>query len=117
MSDFPEFDAQYRTVLIKDKEDRFEQLAAEANFNVYHSDIWRGTGRKFAELIVQECIKVMYDNAIERQVPPNIEKTPTHYAVAILEHFKIQETKREKFDRAIKETFGFGADLSGKETP
>jgi len=57
MSDFPEFDAQYRTVLIKDKEDRFEQLAAEANFNVYHSDIWRGTGRKFAELIVRECVE------------------------------------------------------------
>jgi hypothetical protein len=72
---------------------------------------------KFAESIVRECIQVMYDNAIERQVPPDIEKTPTHYAVAILEHFRIQETKREKFDRAIKETFGFGADLSGKETP
>lgn len=59
MSDFPEFDSQYRTVLIKDKEDRFEQLAAEANFNVYHSDIWRGTGRKFAELIVRECASVV----------------------------------------------------------
>ena len=117
MSDFPEFDRAYTTVLVKDKEDRFEQLAAEANFNVYHSDIWRGTGRKFAESIVRECITVMYDNAIERQVPPDIEKTPTHYAIAILEHFRIQETKREKFDRAIKETFGFGADLSGKETP
>jgi hypothetical protein len=56
MSDFPEFDRAYKTVLVKDKEDRFEQLAAEANFNVYHSDIWRGTGRKFAELIVAECI-------------------------------------------------------------
>jgi hypothetical protein len=55
MSDFPEFDRAYQTVLVKDKEDRFEQLAAEANFNVYHSDIWRGTGRKFAELIVREC--------------------------------------------------------------
>ena len=58
MSDFPEFDAQYQTILVKDKADRFEQLAAEANFNVYHSDIWRGTGRRFAELIVRECIKI-----------------------------------------------------------
>jgi|688.fasta_scaffold1699491_2 hypothetical protein len=57
MSDFPEFDRAYKTVLVKDKEDRFEQLAAEANFNVYHSDIWRGTGRKFAELIVRECLE------------------------------------------------------------
>ena len=55
-SDFPEFDQAYRTVLVKDLEDKFEQLAARANFNIYHCDIWRGTARKFAELIVQECI-------------------------------------------------------------
>lgn len=55
MSDFPDFDRAYKTVLVKDKEDQFEQLAAEANFNVYHSDIWRGTGRRFAESIVREC--------------------------------------------------------------
>jgi hypothetical protein len=35
-------------------------LTAEANFNVYHSDIWRGTGRTFAELIVRECGEVAY---------------------------------------------------------
>jgi len=46
---------------------------------------------KFAKLIVQECVKVMYDNAIERQVPPDIEKTPTYYAAAILEHFGAKE--------------------------
>jgi hypothetical protein len=46
---------------------------------------------KFAKLIVQECVKVMYDNAIERQVPPDIEKTPTYYAAAILEHFGVKE--------------------------
>ena len=46
---------------------------------------------QFAELIVRECIKVMYDNAIERKVPPDIEKTPTHYAVAILEHFGVSD--------------------------
>jgi len=57
-SDFPEFDQAYRSVLVKDPTDPFEQLAAEANFNVYHSDIWRGTGRKFAELIVRECIRL-----------------------------------------------------------
>jgi hypothetical protein len=57
-SDFPEFDKAYQSVLVKDLTDRFEQLAAQANFNVYHSDIWRGTGRKFAELIVRECADV-----------------------------------------------------------
>ena len=46
---------------------------------------------KFAELIVRECVKVMYDNAIERKVPPDINQTPTHYAVAVLEHFGVEE--------------------------
>ena len=46
---------------------------------------------KFAELIVRECVKVMYDNAIERKVPPDINQTPTHYAIAVLEHFGVQE--------------------------
>jgi hypothetical protein len=57
-SDFPEFDQAYRTVLVKDLEDKFEQLAAAANFNIYHSDIWRGTARKFAESIVKETLQV-----------------------------------------------------------
>jgi hypothetical protein len=46
---------------------------------------------KFAELIVRECVRVMYDNAIERNVPPDINQTPTHYAVAVLEHFGVEE--------------------------
>ncbi len=58
-SDFPEFDQAYRTVLVKDLEDKFEQLAAAANFNIYHSDIWRGTARRFAESIVLECINIV----------------------------------------------------------
>lgn len=45
----------------------------------------------FAELIVRECVKVMYDNAIERKVPPDINQTPTHYAIAVLEHFGVEE--------------------------
>jgi hypothetical protein len=56
MSDFPDFDQAYKTVLVKDLEDKFEQLATKANFNIYHSDIWRGTARKFAESIVCECL-------------------------------------------------------------
>ena len=45
---------------------------------------------RFAELIVRECVKVMYDNAIERNVPPDIDKTPTKYAIAILKHFGVE---------------------------
>jgi hypothetical protein len=33
----------------------------------------------------------MYDDAIERKVPPDINQTPTHYAVAVLEHFGVKE--------------------------
>ena len=57
MSDFPDFDRAYQTVLVKDQNDKFEELAAKANFNVYHSDIWRGTGKRFAEYIVEECAR------------------------------------------------------------
>ena len=46
---------------------------------------------KFAELIVRECVTVMYDDAIERKVPPDINQTPTHYAVAVLKHFGVEE--------------------------
>ena len=45
---------------------------------------------KFAQLIVQECVKVMYDNAIERKVGLEIDKRPTYYAAAILEHFGVK---------------------------
>ena len=46
--------------------------------------------QKFAELILEECVKVMYENAIKRKVPPDINQTPTHYAVAVLEHFGLK---------------------------
>jgi hypothetical protein len=46
---------------------------------------------KFAELIVRECVKVMYDNAIERKIGLEIDKRPTYYAAAILEHFGTKE--------------------------
>lgn len=113
MSDFPEFDQAYKTVLVKDSEDRFEQLAAEANFNVYHSDIWRGTGRKFAELIVADCMERIRVVIAEEAMPVYSD----YFLYDFKAHFGIQETKREKFDRAIKEAFKDGADLSGKETP
>lgn len=54
--------AEQRAVESKDIEpivttDRFEQLAKESSFNIYKSDLWRGTGQRFAESIVNECIK------------------------------------------------------------
>lgn len=82
VSDFPEFDQAYRSVLVKDHEDKFEKLAAEANFNVYHSDIWRGTGRKFAELIVRECADIANNPA------PGCHSS---FGKIILEHFGVKE--------------------------
>ena len=81
--------------------ERIRELAEQATstLSVNHEG-YRGKGyteqveffdkEKFAELIVRECVKVMYDNAIERKVPPDINQTPTHYAVAVLEHFGVE---------------------------
>ena len=55
-SDFPEFDEVYYKVLLPENPNRFDILAANANFNIYHSDLWNGTGKRFAEMIVQECV-------------------------------------------------------------
>ena len=74
--------------------ERIKLLAKQAGytpdmFGVGHWDM--PECKKFAELIVLECVKVMYDNAIERKVPPDINQTPTHYAIAVLEHFGVNQ--------------------------
>lgn len=75
----------------------FDQALAEfkaenKNATIVNPDpVQRDFVEKFARLIVRECVKVMYDNAIERRVPPDINQTPTHYAVAVLEHFGVEE--------------------------
>ncbi len=89
MSDFPEFDRAYKTVLLKDPEDRFEQLAAQANFNIYHSDIWRGTARKFAELIVQECVGVVEGGHFLHQDAPEA-RLARECSSAIKRHFGVE---------------------------
>ena len=76
--------------------ERIKQLAIEARLiaaepNGFDSTRLSMSQQRFAQLIVQECVRVMYDNAIERNVPPDINQTPTHYAVAVLEHFGVEE--------------------------
>jgi hypothetical protein len=70
---------------------RIQELAEQAKANMPAGLVverWIELyNQEFARLIVRECVKVMYDNAIDRQVPPDIERTPTYYATAILEHF------------------------------
>jgi hypothetical protein len=82
--------------------ERIRELAGQAGFETEHHK-WifandnAGEGEchelleKFAELIIRECVKVMYDNAIERKVGLEIDKRPTYYAAAILEHFGAKE--------------------------
>ena len=70
-----------------------EEVKAENKYAtvVVPDPVQRDFVEKFARLIVRECVKVMYDNAIERKVPPDINQTPTHYAIAVLEHFGVEE--------------------------
>lgn len=56
-SDFPDFDAAYLKTMLPENPDQFDILAAKANFGIYQHDLWRGTGRRFAESIVRECIR------------------------------------------------------------
>ena len=56
-SDFPEFDEVYYKVLLPENPNKFDIMAAKSNFNIYHHDLWIGTGKRFAEMIVNECIK------------------------------------------------------------
>jgi hypothetical protein len=79
--------------------ERIQELAEQAGFYVAGGKIYIPSTseeittcqKKFAELIVNECVRVMYDNAIERKVPPDIDKTPLQYAIAIKEHFGVEE--------------------------
>ncbi len=70
---------------------------------------------RFAELIVAECSKISEDDITDGDACC----TNTAYRIArqIKRHFGVEESKREKIDRAMREAFKDGVDLSGKETP
>jgi hypothetical protein len=65
---------------------------------------------QFAELIIQECVAIVAD-AVDHREPAST------YVGKIKDHFEVRNSKREQFDKAIREVFKDGADLSGKETP
>jgi hypothetical protein len=48
--------------------DPFKEIADRAHFNIYHSDLWRGTGRRFAEFIVEECARCCGSQADMRNI-------------------------------------------------
>jgi hypothetical protein len=62
---------------------RFEHLAEQASFNIYKSDLWRGTGHRFAESIVQECVSIINESVDHRE-------PASTYADKIRAHFGIE---------------------------
>jgi hypothetical protein len=66
--------------------------------------------QKFAELIVRECADLFRLTFTDEQYQRRIDKT-------ILNHFGVEETKREKFRNSFEEAFKDGVDLSGRNTP
>jgi hypothetical protein len=107
-SDFPEFDAAYNRMLLPDNPERFDILAANANFNIYHNDLWRGTARRFAESIVQECI---------RECEYACDNDAFRAAEAIKQHFGLASSKAQKFEQEMLNALSDGIDLSNQDTP
>lgn len=72
--------------------------------------------KAFAKLVIDECITIMHQ---QERLPAGYfypKDTNTHQ-LAILDHFGLTLSKKEKFERAFEEVFKDGADLSGKNTP
>jgi len=49
-------------------EDPFRKIAQDTHFNIYMSDLWTGTARRFAEAIVEECAKCCGSQADTRNI-------------------------------------------------
>lgn len=48
--------------------DPFKDIADRAHFNIYHSSIWNNTGRRFGEMIVEECAKMCMSQADKKNL-------------------------------------------------
>jgi hypothetical protein len=81
-SDFPEFDEAYVKSMLPENPDQFDILAARANFGIYRHDLWHGTGHRFAESIVKECIDII-NNAVDHREPASTytDKIKQHFGV------------------------------------
>ena len=49
-------------------EDPFRKIAEDAHFNIYMSNLWTGTARRFAEAVVEECAKCCGSQADMRNI-------------------------------------------------
>lgn len=48
--------------------DPFLAIAERAHFNIYFSDLWQGTGRRFAEYVVEHCAQLCASQADRRNI-------------------------------------------------
>ncbi len=48
--------------------DPFVAIAERTHFNIYLSNLWQGTGRRFAEAIVEECASMCMSQADKRNL-------------------------------------------------
>jgi hypothetical protein len=111
--------------------ERIRELVKQANgyweygdFNIPHSVYFAETDlQKFAELIVRECVeqgKLIQSQTIVDGSEEYIAGRAMGIEVfmnQIKQHFGVEESKREKIDKAMRAAFKDGVDLSGKETP
>lgn len=44
-------------------DDPFKKIADQAHFNIYHSSLWNNTGRRFGEMIAEECAQLCMSQA------------------------------------------------------
>ena len=49
-------------------DDPFKKIADQAHFNIYHSSLWSNTGRRFGEMIAEECAKMCMSQADRRNI-------------------------------------------------
>lgn len=108
--------------------DRIKELAEQAGLSHMPSnypdmaDLYKGADfelEKFAELIVRECTNIMHNSMQNTQQPYDLayHAMLVQLIAEINELFGIVESKREKFEAAMKDAFKNGVDLSGQETP
>ena len=73
--------------------DPFKEIAERAHFNIYHSDLWNGTGRRFAEMIVRECctqMKEFYSVVPTKNADGDTIHTAVNGADILKNHFGVE---------------------------
>ena len=48
--------------------DPFKDIADRAHFNIYHSSLWSNTGRRFGEMIAEECARMCMSQADRQNI-------------------------------------------------